>query len=184
MRFPTKRAVGQSLATRFALVKSLFSSEPTTEQPTTSTASGIIDARVKYFQFVVTPDRACSQRSPLGARARAYPTRRPCPPVAFFFPVFLFAPLTYDTRPLAFRIPRLSAWRFPNSPKGNITATHPPSVFIKNARATALIRVHCAISFALCSNELFLHRLEVTFERHARLRIVAPQNNRWLLFRR
>jgi hypothetical protein len=35
-------------------------------------------------------------------------------------------------------------------------AAFAPSVLIKNARATALIRAHCAISFALCSNELFL----------------------------
>ena len=111
----------------------------------------------KILSVWVTPDRACYQRSPLGAHARACPTGRPCPPVVFFFPVFSFEPLTYDTRPLAFRIPRLSAWRFPNSPKGNITATHPPSVLVKNARAAALIRAHCAISFALCGNELFLH---------------------------
>ena len=73
---------------------------------------------VYFFQFGLTPDRACSQRSPFGAHARACPTRRQCPPGAFFVLVFSFEPLTFDTRPLAVRIPRLSAWRSPNSPKG------------------------------------------------------------------
>jgi hypothetical protein len=88
----------------------VLKSEPATQQPPTNS--------VYYFSVWLTPDRACSQRSPFGAHARAYPTRRPCRPGAFFVPVFSFEPLTYDTRRLAVRIPRLSAWRFPNSPKG------------------------------------------------------------------
>ena len=85
-------------------------SEPATHQSPTNS--------VCFFQFGLTPDRACSQRSPFGAHARACPTRRQCPPGAFFVLVFSFEPLTFDTRPLAVRIPRLSAWRSPNSPKG------------------------------------------------------------------
>ena len=61
--------------------------------------------------------RDCSQRCPVGAHARAGPTRRPCPRIAFFVPVYSFEPLTYDTRQLVLRIPKLSAWRSPNSPK-------------------------------------------------------------------
>ena len=44
-----------------------------------------------------------------------------------------------------------------------ITSLHssPPSVFIKNARSTALIPSVLHNFFALCSNELFLQRLKV-----------------------
>jgi hypothetical protein len=44
-----------------------------------------------------------------------------------------------------------------------ITSLHssPPSVLIKNARATTLIPSVLRNLFALCSNELFLQRLKV-----------------------
>src|SRR6516165_5718067 len=105
-----------------------------------------------YLTRKIMFDRGCSRRSLVAAHAQACPTHRPCPPVAFLVVGFSFERPSDGTQRPAFRIPRLSAWRSPDSAS---------SLLIKNARATALIRAHCAISFALCSNELFLQRLAV-----------------------